>query len=59
MVLITVKQRLIKPFRVFDKFDSRSQYTYIHVVVKILVSVQYDMDQVTFIQRHNGFIDIF
>ena len=24
MVLIIVKKRLIKPFRVFDKFDSRS-----------------------------------
>ena len=24
MVLIMVKKRLMKPFRVFDKFDSRS-----------------------------------
>ena len=39
MVLIIIKKRLIKPFSVFDKFDSRSKYTNIHVVVKILVSV--------------------
>ena len=35
-----LKKRLIKPFSVFDKFDSRSQYTYIHVVIKILASVE-------------------
>ena len=43
MVLIMVKKRFIKPFRVFEKFDSRSQCSCIHVAVKILVNIQYDM----------------
>ena len=44
MVFIMLKKRLIKLFRDFDKFDSRiSIATYIHVVAKILVSVQYNM----------------
>ena len=33
MVLIIVKNLLIKPFRVFDKFDSRIKDIYIHVVM--------------------------
>ena len=59
MVLIMVKKSFIKPFRVFDKFDSRSQCSCIHVAVKILVNIKYDMKQIIFIQRHNGVIKFF
>ena len=39
--------------------ESYIQYTYIHVVVKILASVEYNMKKVTSIQRHNYIINIF
>lgn len=37
MVLILVKK---EPVAVFNRFDSRSSYSYIHVFVKTLVALQ-------------------
>ena len=53
------KWRLIKPFKGFENFDNPCKYSYINDAVKIIDTVHYNIKYITFIERHNGDINIF